>query len=109
MRNGVYRAWIKGPNGNATGIVVLKDGDIFAADPRFAFNGRYSEQAGRITATIAATRLYYDLPAGHLPDLDFFHLRLDGAAGREFAQTIGSIDEVPDFPLSFECAFLCEA
>lgn len=109
MRNGVYRAWIKGPNGSATGIVVLKDGDLFAADPRFAFNGHYSELGGRLTAAIAVTRLYHDLPAGHLPDLEFFRLRIEGAAGREFAQTIATIDEVPDFPLSIECAFLSEA
>ncbi len=108
MRNGIYRAWIKGPHGSATGVVVLMNGDVFAADPRFAFNGRYSEQAGRVTATIACKRLYPDLPAGHLPDLDSFHLRIDGGAGAEFAQANGSIDEVPDFPLSFECAFLCE-
>lgn len=109
MRNGVYRAWIKGPNGNSTGVVVLKDGDLFATDPRFAFNGTYSERVGRMTATIACRRLYHDLPPGHLPDLESFLLRLDGAAGREFAQANGTIDEAPGFSLVFECAFLSEA
>lgn len=109
MRNGVYRAWIKGPGGSATGVIVLKDGNVFAADPRFAFNGRYSEQGGRVTAVVACKRLYPDLAPGHLPDLDRFTMRLDGAGGREFVQANGIIDEVPDFPLAFECAFLCEA
>jgi hypothetical protein len=109
MRNGIYRVWMKGPGGASSGAIVFKNGDIFAVDPMFAFNGRYRERAGRVTAEILCKRLYQDPVPSHLPDLETFHLKLEGAAGGECAQMSGSIDEVPGLAISFEYAFLCEA
>jgi hypothetical protein len=109
MRNGIYRVWLKGAHGTSSGAAAFKNGDIFAVSPFFAFNGRYSAQAGRLTAEVTCKRLYPDLVPPNLPDLDAFHLKLEGASGREFAQLCGTIDEVPGFAMSFEYAFLCEA
>lgn len=109
MRNGIYRVWLKGQHGSSSGAVVVKNGDIFAVDPLFAFNGRYTERAGHLTADISCKRLYQDAGPPNLPDLDVFHLRLEGAAGNECALLEGTIVEAPSFAMSLEYAFLCEA
>jgi len=109
MRNGIYRAWLNGPSGVSSGAVVFKDGDIFAVDRLFAFNGRYSERAERLTAEVSCKRLYPDLKPLNLPDRDELHLELEGAVGGEYAQVTGTIAEAPGFAVSFEFAFLCEA
>lgn len=109
MRNGVYRVWIKTRSGQSGGVVVFKDGDIFAADRVFAFNGRYSETAGRLTAHLSCKRLSSGTVQPGFPDLDRFRINAKGPAADEFFQLTATIDEAPDFPMSFECAFLCEA
>jgi hypothetical protein len=109
MRNGIYRVWLKSPGGASSGAVVFKNGDIFAVDTLFAFNGSYREKAGRVTAEVACTRLYKDSVPATLPDLDVFHLKLKGGAGSDFAEMLGTVDEVPGFAMTFEYAFVCEA
>ena len=107
MRNGIYRIWTRGTHGEASGIVVLKDGTLFAADRQYAYNGQYRESGGRFTGTLLCTRLYPDRKA-NVPDRDRLHMRLEGASGREFAQLSGTIDEAPSFTLAAECAYLGE-
>lgn len=108
MRNGIYRVWVKGPEALSSGAVLLKDGDLVAANPTFGFVGRYALKAGRMTAEIACRRLSA-IAAVNLPELDEFHLSLEGLAGREFASVTGTIAEVPGFSLPFDFAWLCEA
>lgn len=108
MRNGLYRVWLKWPHGTSTGAVVVKDGDIFAVDRQFAFNGRLTERAGMATANITAKRLRIDQAPVNLPDLDTITITLEGASGAEYAQLSGSIPQVPGFRMSLECSFLGE-
>jgi hypothetical protein len=109
MRNGIYRVWLKSSHGASSGAVVFKNGDVFAADRVFAFNGRYSELAGQMTAEISCTRLNRELVPANLPDLDAFHLKLEGISGSEYAKLEGTVDKAPGFAMSLEYAFLCEA
>jgi hypothetical protein len=109
MRDGIYRVWSRGAHGTSSGAIVFKNGDVFAADQVFAFNGHYTELGGHMTAEIFCKRLSWDVPPVHLPDLDTFHLKLQGAAGGEYAQLEATIDEAPGFAMSLDYAFLCEA
>jgi hypothetical protein len=106
MRNGVYRVWMKGPDRVFASAVVLMDGDVFAVDKRLAFNGRYSECGGRVTADITCTKLIDEAPPAPFPATGSFAMRLQGGAGQEFAQLEASIDGTT--VATIECAFLCE-
>ncbi len=109
MRNGIYRVWVKGPEAQTSGAVMLKDGDLAACDPSFGFYGRYSFAKGVFTADVSCRRLDRHSPPVNLPDLDSFHLKLEGLARPEFATLTGTIAEAPGLTVPFEFAWLCEA
>jgi|GEM_PF-810052 len=109
MRNGIYRVWVNGPESKSGGAIVLKDGDLIAVNPTFGFFGRYNISRGRLAAEITCRRLCVHTPPVNLPNLDTFHLSLEGPAAKEFASVTGTITEVPEFSLPFEFAWLCEA
>jgi hypothetical protein len=109
MRNGVYRVWIKGLGRPFSGVAALKDGELFAADRQFVYNGRVSKRGGWLTSAVKVKRIYCDMPSAPFAGLDTMHVKLEGHAGREFAQLVGAIEEAPDVTLSVEFAFLSEA
>lgn len=109
MRNGVYRVWVKGLGRPFSGVAALKDGELFAADRQFVYNGRFSKRGGWLTSAVSVKRVYCDAPSAPFARLETMRVKLEGNAGREFAQLIGQIEEVPDAALTVEFAFLCEA
>lgn len=109
MRNGIYRVWVNGPESKSSGAIALKDGDLIAVNPSFGFFGHYKFSHGRLTADITCRRLCNEEAPVNLPDLEEFHLSLEGPAGKEFACVTGTIAEAPEFALPFEFAWLCEA
>ena len=109
MRNGIYRVWLSGPGGKSSGAYVFKNGDVLACDRSFAFTGSYRKKNDRLTAEISCRRLNLRRGPECFPDLDAFHLKLEGGAGREFAVLNGTIPEAPNFLMSFEFAWLCDA
>jgi hypothetical protein len=109
MRNGVYRVWIRGLGRPFAGVAALKDGELFAADRQFVYNGRASERGGWLTAAVKIKRIYNDAPSALFTGTECMHVNLAGATGREFAQLSGTIEEAPSASLAVEFAFLCEA
>ncbi len=88
--------------------MVFKDGDVFAVDRFFAYNGSYCEHAGRLSAEVICKRLRSDQSALNLPDIDTICIRASGPTNGEIAQLEGTVDDVPGMVLSYELAFLCE-
>lgn len=109
MRNGIYRVWVNGPTASASGAFVLNDGDLFAVNSSFGFVGRYEWKSGRLSAELICRRLSNDNPPVNLPNLDEFHLHLEGPARREVANLTGTIAEAPGYTVPFEFAWLCDA
>jgi len=108
MRDGIYRVWFKGPDGNSTGALAFRNGDILGCDSAYASVGHYSLHLGRLSGEMKYTRLNPAVKTGGLPDLDEFHLLLEGTPGRDVASLRGTIREIPAYYLLCEMAWVNE-
>jgi hypothetical protein len=102
MRDGIYRIWLKGPDGATAGAVYLKDGDVLACHKSHAFVGHYDVRFGRLTADVRCKRLNSNSKPVNMPDCDDFRLHAEGPAGDEFAVLTCTSPEFTDFKMGFE-------
>lgn len=108
MRNGIYRVWYKGPNVHGATAVLFLDGQFIACDRTHSFLGQFKDQFGRFTAEVLCKRHTILPPSPEVPDLDEFHMMLDGASGDEIAAVRATIPEKPGLVLDVEYVWMSE-
>jgi hypothetical protein len=53
LRNGSYSVWFRTPQGEGTGVVVLKDGKLIGSDTGIAYTGSYVQEGDTISGFAA--------------------------------------------------------
>jgi hypothetical protein len=108
LRNGIYRVWYKGSGVHGAAATLLVDGEFIACDQSHTYLGRYTDENGRFSAEVLCRR-HTDLPpAPEIPDIDIFHMQLEGLSSGEGAIVICKVPEKPGFSLDVEYAWSCE-
>src|SRR6201995_3643716 len=106
MDNGLYKVRSETPRGNGTGVVVLKDGNIWGGDSSMFYTGTYTLDGETFNGQLI-TKVHTIAP--HKPSIfgrDIVHITLEVTFSRDYAEVTGSAREVPDVPFKAELTWL---
>ena len=102
LRNGSYSVWFRTPQGEGTGVVVLKDGKLIGGDTGIAYTGSYVQEGDKFTASIATERHTQGQPSAF--GIDEIDLTITGKSTPTTASCTGIAKQVPD--LTFEATLI---
>lgn len=102
LRNGSYSAWFRTPEGEGTGIVVIKDGRLTGGDTVIAYDGSYTQDGDKFTATITTRRYAQGQPS--VFGIDNVDLTLSGKSTSTSASGSGTAKQAPG--LRFEVTLI---
>jgi hypothetical protein len=108
MRNGIYRVLFKGHNVHGAAATLFVDGHFISCDRTHNYLGHYTDQNGRFAAQVFCKRHTYLPPSPEIPDVDEFHMMLEGVASGDAALVRGTIPEKPGFVIDVEYIWMCE-
>jgi hypothetical protein len=108
MRNGIYRVWYKGRNVHGAAAVLFTDGQYVSCDRTHRLLGRYTDRYGRFAAEVFCKRHTHLPPSPEIPDLDEFHMIMEGASSDEIAEVRAIVPEKPGFEVHVEYVWMCE-
>jgi hypothetical protein len=108
MRNGIYRVWFKGSGIFGTAAPLLVDGQFVACDRSHTYLGSYTDANGRFSAKVKASRHTVRPQFTDQPDLDEFHMNIEGGSTEETIAARTSVPEKPGFVLDVEYIWCSE-
>ena len=108
MRNGIYRVWFKGAGVYGTAAPLLVDGLFVACDRTHTYLGTYTDENGCFRADVKVSRHAFIAPSPDTPDLDEFHMTVEGGASKEIIAARASFPEKPGFVLDVEYIWVGE-
>lgn len=102
FENGLYVIRFGTPLGEGTGVAYLHDGQLRGGDSMMAYTGNYTENAGKVTATVQAFK-HTNVPgmASVFGATDVV-IELSGTASGTKADLIGTSPQAPG--LSFHAS-----
>jgi hypothetical protein len=107
MRNGIYRVWFKGSGVYGTAAPLLVDGQFVACDRTHSYLGSYTEENGNFTASVKVSR-HTMMSAPDLPDIDDFHMNIEGRSTEDIVAARSTFPEKPGFVLDAEYIWCSE-
>jgi hypothetical protein len=108
MRNGVYRVWYKGSGIEGTTATLLVNGEFIASDRTHSYLGSYTEVGEHFSADVKVSRHTLLTPSPEIPDLDEFHLHIEGGSTEEIIDGHCTVPEKPDFKLAVQYIWVSE-
>jgi hypothetical protein len=108
MRNGIYRVWFKGSGVYGTAAPLLVDGQFIACDRTHTYLGSYTEENGNFTASVEVRRHTIRPQVTNQPDLDQFHMNIEGRSAGEIIAGRCTVPEKPGFMTDAEYIWCSE-
>jgi hypothetical protein len=93
LKDGEYSAWFRTGQGQGTGQVFLRDGNISGGDAFISYGGTYQVEGTRFTATLTTRRHTDGRPS--VFGIDEVEVKLIGSASERFASCSGEVAAVP--------------
>jgi T3SS negative regulator,GrlR len=112
LRNGNYSAWFRTRQeegtgimqGEGTGVIELKDGNVTGGDTVLAYTGSYVVDGDKFTAFIATQRHTPGQPSVFGIGIDDVNLTVTGKSTPTTASCTGTVKQAPG--LTFEATFI---
>jgi hypothetical protein len=108
MRNGIYRVWYKNADNRGVAAVIMADGKFIACDRTHNFLGCYTDTNGRFAAEVEVSRHSRHCDRPEFPDLDVFHMIIEGRSSGESIVERCTFREQPGHSLDAELVWCSE-
>lgn len=100
LKNGLYGVSFETPRGRGTGVAYLHDGKLHGGDSMMAYAGKFSEEGGRVKASVRAF-MHASVPnMESILGPDAVDIVFSGTADQNGARLTGTSPQAPGVEMS---------